>query len=126
MSPGHTLGPRQVLRAVLELLGHQRCAPEESEEEGHGHGQVDDVEDESVAAEELARFATTLGGRARGHEPVVVVGHGDSGHQQEEDEGDQCTGGEVGLRAMEPPDEVGHCTPPSTEMDVPMDPSWPM
>ena len=51
------LGPGEVVGAVLELLGQQRRAPEEPEEQWHDDGEVDQVDDGSVATEQPARVA---------------------------------------------------------------------
>ena len=105
----HPLGPSEVVRALLELLGQQRSTPEEPEEKGRGHGEVDQIDDGAIAPEqEAAEIPAALRGRTTRERRAVVVRHGDAGDDQDDAECRQGRHGQVGLVAVQTPDEVVH------------------
>ena len=126
--PGNALRPRQVVSSVLELLGDQRCAPEQPEEERDHDREVHDVEDGAVAAEELAlAIRAALRECARGEEAMVVVSHHDSGDEQDDGEGGEGGSREIRLTPVEPPDQLVHdATSPTMWRSADLDWLWPM
>ncbi len=112
MLPGDTLGPHQIVRAVLELLGEQRGTPEEPEQQRDDQCQVDDVHDGAVPPEQLLtrQVGAARGAGAVGQGEAVVVRHDRAGNQEEDGEDRQGGTGEEDLVAMETPNEEVHCT----------------
>ena len=93
----------------LELLGQERSAPEQPEQQGHDQGEVDHIHDRPVAPEQdAAEIPAALRGGTIGQRRTVVVRHGDAGDDQDDGQGGQGRDREVGLVAVKTPNELVH------------------